>query len=247
MTPTRHRLFTITNSKTLRGEQTGVRTLILHLAPFTTAGAQNLCPKSTLGCQQSCLYTAGRNRMPSNQAAKIRRTRAYLADRPAFLTKLVEEIAWYERQATREGLSLAVRPNGTSDLPGLARALARRCPTIQFYDYTKILPAIAAGAPLTNLHYTFSRSERNEDECVQALDSGTNVAVVYGTKKGGALPMFHGDYAPDSRLAAYPVVSGDETDVRFRDPRGTDGRGIIIGLRAKGAARLDRTGFVVWA
>jgi hypothetical protein len=36
---------------------------------------------------------------------------------------------------------------------------------------------------------------------------------------------------------------GDDTDVRFQDPKG----GFVIGLRAKGPARADRSGFVVKA
>ncbi len=38
----------------------------------------------------------------------------------------------------------------------------------------------------------------------------------------------------------YPVVNGDETDLRFTDPQG----GHIIGLFPKGKARKDTTGFV---
>jgi hypothetical protein len=47
----------------------------------------------------------------------------------------------------------------------------------------------------------------------------------------------------DSLPAVYmgqPVWNGDETDLRFLDPAGH-----IIGLKAKGRARKDTTGFVV--
>jgi hypothetical protein len=37
------------------------------------------------------------------------------------------------------------------------------------------------------------------------------------------------------------VISGDETDVRF-----VDGKGIIVGLTAKGKAKKDNTGFVIF-
>jgi hypothetical protein len=36
------------------------------------------------------------------------------------------------------------------------------------------------------------------------------------------------------------VVNGDETDLRFLDPKG-----VIVGLKAKGKAKKDTTGFVV--
>ncbi len=38
----------------------------------------------------------------------------------------------------------------------------------------------------------------------------------------------------------YPVLNGDETDLRFLDPPGS-----VIGLYAKGKGRKDKTGFVV--
>ena len=66
---------------------------------------------------------------------------------------------------------------------------------------------------------------------MEALEHGISVAVVFGLKKGTPLPTtWHG----------YPVVSGDETDLRFKDPRG-----VVIGLYAKGHAKQDQTGFVV--
>jgi len=37
----------------------------------------------------------------------------------------------------------------------------------------------------------------------------------------------------------YPVFNGDESDLRFLDPDNT-----IVGLKAKGKARRDTTGFV---
>ena len=37
----------------------------------------------------------------------------------------------------------------------------------------------------------------------------------------------------------YPVIDGDRHDARFLDPQGC-----VIGLRAKGTARKDTSGFV---
>ena len=79
---------------------------------------------------------------------------------------------------------------------------------------------------------TFSKNEANEAECVEALKLGVNVAVVFDTKKGQSLP---------ENWNGYPVYDGDDTDVRFLDPKD----GYVIGLRAKGKARKDTTGFVV--
>tara|TARA_R110000823_G_C15867385_1_gene493815 strand:- start:819 stop:1139 length:321 start_codon:yes stop_codon:yes gene_type:complete len=99
---------------------------------------------------------------------------------------------------------------------------------LRFYDYTKrtgrVLPA--------NYHLTMSANERHADEDLAALADmyGSNVAVVFDTRRGHALPATY---------AGVPVVDGDVTDSRWADERG-----VIVGLRAKGSAIGDRSGFV---
>jgi len=51
--------------------------------------------------------------------------------------------------------------------------------------------------------------------------------------------VFH--KVPETYLGR-PVINGDETDLRFLDPKG-----VIVGLKAKGKAKKDTTGFVVSA
>lgn len=110
--------------------------------------------------------------------------------------------------------------------------MARLFPDVQFYDYTKLPKAWMH--TLSNYHLTFSHSESNYAQCVEALAHGINVAVVFGIKKGEAFPeTWHG----------YRVISGDDTDLRFTDPKSDTG--VIIGLYAKGQAKRDCTGFVV--
>jgi hypothetical protein len=107
-------------------------------------------------------------------------------------------------------------------------------PSIQFYDYTKVparMRRYLAGKLPANYSLTFSRSEKNEAECLSVLAQGGNVAVVFATRKGEPLPAtWHG----------YRVIDGDLSDVRYLDPRN-----VVVGLRAKGSAKHDKTGFVV--
>ena len=55
-----------------------------------------------------------------------------------------------------------------------------------------------------------------------------NAAVVY--RKEYHKPKWQG----------YPVIDGDQDDLRFLDPKG----GHIVALYAKGAAKKDQSGFV---
>ena len=240
-------LLSTSNPKTAKGAAEGYLTAILHLAPYTLAGVGNVCSHATAGCIAGCLNLAGRGGIFARgettnriQEARIRRTREFTADRPAFLHRLAKEIEAHVRRAARAGLKPAVRLNGTSDLEweGIAPDLFERFAAVQFYDYTKN-PARArrfgAGQLPPNYHLTFSRSESTPVAKIERLlDAGVNVAAVYLE-----VPRFGWNPAAgiDSGL---PVIDGDATDLRFLDPRG-----VIVGLRAKGPARRDTSGFVL--
>jgi hypothetical protein len=122
-------------------------------------------------------------------------------------------------------MRLAVRVNGTSDLPGDAIDLARRHPSVQFYDYTKIVSTLKRDLP-ANYHLTLSYDAKSVpwSVCKSALRRGVNVAVAFAVKRGEDLPAY---------WRGVPVIDGDEHDLRFID----GARGVVVGLRAKGAAR----------
>jgi hypothetical protein len=245
-------LLTVGNPKTAKGEKYGTLTAIMHLAPEKVSG-RNVCPHATAGCAAACLNTAGRGGIGLDaeglntiQAARIRRTRWFHRDRPAFMAALVSEVAKHERTAKRHGLSPAVRLNGTSDLPWEKFPVVRdgqtfphimaAFPAITFYDYTKWPVRLRASvAQIPNYSLTFSLAESNFDNAAAALAAGVNVAAVFAVKRSGDLPAWHMIGGHIAR-----VIDGDASDLRFLDPQD----GVIVGLRAKGRAIHDRTGFV---
>jgi len=99
-----------------------------------------------------------------------------------------------------------------------------------FYDYTAITGRTKA-LSLPNYSLTFSLKENNNNAAIKALSEGYNVAVVMHVGRKEPKP---------TTWSGYPVVNGDETDLRFLDPQG----GYIIGLFPKGKARKDTSGFV---
>jgi hypothetical protein len=240
-------LLTVGNPKTAKGEAHGYLTAILHLAPEKVSG-RNVCPHATAGCAAACLNTAGRggigldaDGLNTIQVARIRRTRWFHRDRTGFLNALSLEIARHVRIARKHGLQPAVRLNGTSDLPWEKFPVAGQphifaiFPEVTFYDYTKWPVRLrTAVADIPNYSLTFSLAESNDDKAGDALDAGVNVAAVFAVKRGGDLP-------PSAMIAGRirPVIDGDASDLRFTDPTG-----VIVGLRAKGRAIHDRTGFV---
>jgi len=239
-TKRRNSLLGISNTKTSKGEDLGVLTGILYLAPHTIAG-RNLCPFASAGCAAACLYSAGRGAFNSVQRARIAKTKLFHSNPRAFVEMLALDIAALERKAIKSGMTPAVRLNGTSDLPWenlkgeIGVSLMERFPSVQFYDYTKN-PARAIaygqGKMPTNYHITFSRSESNSGAVLSVIDTPTNVAAVFDTPKGQPLPF---------TWAGREVIDGDLTDIRFWDKSN-----VIVGLRAKGnAGKADESGFVI--
>jgi hypothetical protein len=223
-------LLTEQNAKTSKGEKKGFLTGILYLKPADSGGLGNLCPNATEGCKASCLNTAGRGRFDQVQAGRQRKTELFFKDRKEFENQLIAEVQRLVKRAEKKNLVPCVRLNGTSDIPSLARNIAKALPKVQFYDYTK-LPKPHTRI-LKNYHLTFSASENNWKDCIVALENGINVAVVFEKE----LPKSY---------KGYEVVNGDETDLRFKDKKGKNGIGVIVGLKAKGRAKKDTTGFVV--
>lgn len=224
------KLLTTQNNKTTKGEKLGVLTGILYLAPAKISGYE-VCPMRSKGCTKACLYTAGMGKFSNVQLARINKTKWFFEDRKTFLEQLRKDIKSLIKKAKKLGMQPAVRLNGTSDIEWTRLEIMNEFPDLQFYDYTKVLNRLEKERP-ANYHITFSKNEVNSLECISALKLGANVAVVFDVKKGEELP---------AEWNGFPVFDGDDTDARFLDPKG----GYVIGLRAKGAAKKDDTGFVV--
>lgn len=244
-----------TNPKVEKGKGKGYATWILHLSPSDLSGYQ-VCPFATEGCRAACLNSAGQGgtfkRNGGNvadqirdsetnkvQAARIRRTRLFFEDREAFMALLVHEIRLCIRRSERQGLTPVFRLNGTSDIRWERTSLIvdgeqfphifAVFPSVRFYDYTK--NPYRTKLP-ENYSLTFSLAESNLDKALTVLRQGGNVAVVFraNAKKGEPLPM---------AWRSFEVIDADETDLRFLDKPGT-----VAGLRCKGEALKDTTGFV---
>lgn len=222
------KLLSTTNYKTSKGEKLGILTGILYLAPAKISGYE-VCPMRSAGCTAACLYTAGMGAFSNVQQARIKKTKMFFEQREEFFKLLHKDIKSLIAKAKKENLVPAIRLNGTSDINWVRFKLFEQYPEVQFYDYTKMLNHLTKD--VANYHITFSKNEFNDVDCKIALERGYNVAVVFNTKKGVSLPPFWNNY---------PVYDGDDTDVRFYDPDNH-----VIGLRAKGMAKKDNSGFVI--
>lgn len=215
----------------------GYESYILHLSPSTLAfqylGRRGtLCPMASQGCAAACLNTAGRGRFTQIQESRLRKSLYYIMFRDEFMKHLETEISKLEVKAIKNKKRLVIRLNGTSDIQwenfkiGQFNNIFERFNSVQFYDYTKIVRRLDKVSHLKNYHLTFSASESNEADCTKALSLGVNVATVFKE-----IPQTYNNAK---------VISGDDHDFRFLDQE----RGVIVGLKAKGKAKHDASGFV---
>ena len=225
------KLLSTANPKIQKGTKLGYLSFILHLAPADLSGRET-CPKRTAGCTAACLNTAGRGGMFKKgentnmiQKARIRKTQYFFNNRAEFMKDLYADICKGIRLANKLGLEPVFRLNGTSDLSWEKYEMAEGKNVfevfagIQFYDYTKVLGRKVKH--IENYHLTFSKADGNDSDVAEALMQGMSVVAVY-------------DKIPEG------VPSADETDLRFLDPKG-----IMLGLKAKGRAKKDYSGFVI--
>jgi hypothetical protein len=226
------KLLSTANPKIQKGTKLGYLSFILHLAPADLSGKET-CPKRTAGCTAACLNTAGRGGMFKRgentnmiQKARIRKTNEFFNNREQFMFDLYHDIIKAKKFAEKQGLIPVFRLNGTSDLSWekyevgtTGMNLFQLFPTTQFYDYTKVLGRKVAQYP--NYHLTFSKADGNDADVAEALMQGMSVVAVYDEIPAG-------------------TPSADETDLRFLDPKG-----IMLGLKAKGRAKKDYSGFVI--
>ena len=218
------------NAKTKKNSRP---TKILYLHPSKIEGKE-MCPFASEGCRMSCLNTAGLGGVyPSIQQARINKTKYYVLNRIDFYNQLQKEINKFALKHQKQ--TVAIRLNGTSDQPFVetlivaqSRAIA---PNVIFYDYTKN-PKKAGIRLLPSGHkyvVTFSHSEKKDslNNTLNVLNSGGIAAVVFNK-------------LPDT-WNGFKVVDGDASDDLMIDLQ----PGTIIGLKAKGKAKKDQTGFVV--
>lgn len=221
-----------TNAKTAKNS---IKTFILYLIPSTqNSKGVDLCPGASTGCIFGCLVTAGRGAFSNVHQARLRKTEYFISDKKGFVLDLSFQILKEYNKAKKGGYKIAFRLNGTSDLDFVYMLnkyamldIATLADFATFYDYTKLPTKALRYKDHPNYTVTFSRSETNHKQCLELLAQGVNVAVVFS----GPLP---------DKFGGAPVVDGDASDLIM-----LYNKGVCLGLKAKGKAKKDTSGFVI--
>lgn len=236
----------------------------LYLVPARMSGV-NVCSDSTVGCRAVCVThpKKGFGRIFSTiTQSRLERSKRFTSDPRRFILEVAEELQREVRLAARAGAQALCRLNMASDIdwPNLAifhgidlfgeLGIMPELANVHHYNYTKSFRQLCSKRP-RNYHLTFSRSETNSAKCVEALESGHSVAVVfcenpenYGTRKSYQTRLPE-TWKLEGMVRGVPVIDGDAHDFRcFDEP------GVIVGLRMKGTEsevrHALRTGFAVY-
>ncbi len=205
---------------------------VMYLAPDDLAdGKRTVCPYAKIArCSGPCLNLSGNGYYPKVQKSRIKKTLLFLNDRETFMTQLIQDIFKFIKECKELDKLPALRLNGTSDIQWETitcngNNIFSMFPDIKFYDYTKIPTRKVDHIP--NYHLTWSYSEANNKYAKLFKTVPNNKAVVFRK----TLPsMFKG----------LKVIDGDTHDMRFLDEDN-----VVVGLKAKGKARKDYSGFVI--
>ena len=231
-----YKLLSFNNPKILKGVKVNNKYIsaILHMRPENT----RICPyQDVASCKEACLNTAGRGGIFKKgettnviQEARKRKTKLFLEDRTTFMTDLIADITRFTNYCKKKDKLPCIRLNGTSDIQYENifvedKNIFEHFPDIQFYDYTKI--PTRKVSHIDNYHLTWSYSEANPKYTAWYDKIAYNIAVVFN----GAFPIY---------FKGREVINGDESDLRFLDKDN-----VIVGLKAKGKARHDMSGFVI--
>ena len=230
------------NTKTRKSQDKAqeYRVVGLALSPADSAGGKSNCPNASKSCISACVGSdnVGLSAVfKSIGLARQAKTKWLQQDRAGFLKQLIGELQTEQRLADRDGTTLAVRLNTFSDQNFFS--VIKEFPEAVFYDYTKVYARVID--PLKPSNYTLCASwteeQADQTSCLNLLDAGHNVAVVFAEEGN-----FAGNGALKQKLPArwelgghrYEVYDGDDTDLRFLDPGATRaGYGRICGLRLK--------------
>jgi len=211
----------------------GEMTYSLYLAPARTSGYE-VCPGRNAECTRLCLNESGMNTMTRKDKgefinnSRITKTKLFFEHREFFMDWMIFEIKSAQRKAIRMTYAFSIRINNTSDISPLdfildGQNILEMFPEVQFYDYTKVASRVDLMKVYKNYDVTFSYTGYNLTKCQEMLLNKIRVAVVFKN-------------VPEN-FWGYPVVDGDENDLRYRDEV------VIIGLKYKRVRTKLNTNF----
>jgi len=199
----------------------------IRLASMSLMPDSIICAGSkAANCFETCLKSAGRGAFNNVATARQAKTDYWHADKSGFLAQLRAELTAFAKLCDRQGVQGVVRLNTISDIDWETYNIPQSFPTLKFYDYTKRAHRLGKTPANYKLMLSYSGAPKYQNQ-LKALPNNVPLAVVFR----GELP---------EHFRGRKVIDGDKSDLV-----NLEAGGVVIGLRAKGKAKKDYSGFVV--
>jgi len=189
-----------------------------------------LCAGSkAAGCMDSCLKDTGMAiRYRKVNIARQKKTDYWHQDREGFLSQLRRELTNFQKNVCeKQKVKGVVRLNVLSDIAWEEYDIPQDFPTLYFYDYTKRAKRLNKTPSNYDLMFSYSARHQYRKQVLMAVCQDNPIAVVFKSKM------------PDTFLGR-EVIDGDQSDLT-----NVHAGKVVIGLKAKGPAKHDTSGFVV--
>lgn len=255
-------IFSTDSAKAAKASKYGYLNAIHYMAPATSGGVGNLCPKASAECIALCLGVySGQAAMVADleqgtnatRESRKRKAQLFMRERGAYLNEIARKIVKVINDAKALGVKPCIRLNGSTDLAferisfdveaKTAKALAKLYPAKDWTRVRTTLLAIYSDVQFVDYTKIASRLGKAPSNLDLTLSySARNSAECVKALLAGhnVAMVFHGGL-PES-FAGFPVIDGDLHDLRHLDRKG----GYIVGLSPKGnKAKRDQSGFCV--
>ena len=216
-------LLTTNQAKMLKSIKYKHESAVLHLSARTklSAGNYTCLLAESKQCFPSCIEMTGHGRLTGAQRARLERTELFRDNRDLFMAMLHVEIKRFILRCEKNGSIPTIRLNGTSDLPWEDYNVIQQYPNVQFIDYTKAYSRMFKQLP-SNYHLTYSINNLTPKNGVKEIYENTR----FNCCQIGAFKEIPKQITYDGYTL--PIVSGDDSDLRHLDPRGS-----IVWLKLK--------------
>jgi hypothetical protein len=188
-----------------------------------------ICPGSLLAdCQEACLRSAGYGKFKNVREGRQKKTDLWLSDPDQFLDIYTRELGNFQKLCDNHNVKAVHRPNTISDIDWENYGIPQLFPNMFFYDYTKRAHRLTRTPKNYRLMFSFSGVPGYQNQVKAALKTDAPISAVFN----GPFPK---------EFLDRKVIDGDRSDLINL----YKGKKKIIGLKAKGDAKKDTTGFVI--
>ena len=188
-----------------------------------------ICPGSLLAnCQEACLRSAGMGKFKNVTKGRQNKTDLWLSDPDQFLDIYTRELGNFQKLCDKQNVQAVHRANTISDIDWENHGVPQLFPRMFFYDYTKRAHRLTRTPDNYKLMFSFSGVPKYQNQVKAAIKTNVPISAVFN----GPFPK---------EFLGRKVIDGDQSDLvnLFK------GWEQIIGLKAKGDAKKDKTGFVI--